>query len=71
IDQTFTKANIVLILIAIVKALATHFGIQVRQDAESSAVGPVQIVPLPEPGSDEGGQSVVVDEPKHLAYTAQ
>jgi hypothetical protein len=65
IDQTFTKANIVLILIAIVKALATHFGIQVRQDGET-----VAIVPLPEPGGDEGGQAVVVpdaDEPKHLA----
>lgn len=69
IDQTFTKANIVLILIAIVKALATHFGIQVRQDAELSAAGQVQVVPLPEPGGDEGGQAVVLDddEPKHLA----
>jgi hypothetical protein len=69
IDQTFTKANIVLILIAIVKALATHFGIQVRQDAESSAADQVQVVPLPEPGGDENGQAVVLDddEPKHLA----
>jgi hypothetical protein len=71
IDQTFTKANIVLILIAIVKALATHFGIQVRQDAESAAADHVQVVPLPEPGGDESGQAVVVDEPKHLASAAQ
>jgi hypothetical protein len=69
IDQTFTKANIVLILIAIVKALATHFGIQVRQDAESATADQVQVVPLPEPGGDESGRAVVLDddEPKHLA----
>lgn len=37
IDQTVTWANILLIVIAIVKALATHFGVVLRSD-----VAPVQ-----------------------------
>lgn len=51
IEQTFTKANLILILVAVIKALATHFGVVLRKDEEvAPAIATVTAVEVP-PGS--------------------
>lgn len=51
IEQTFTSANLILILVAVIKALATHFGVVLRADEEVvPAIATVSTVEF-QPGS--------------------
>lgn len=57
-DGHFTKANIILVITAVIKAVATQFGVVVRVDAEQKQPSPVGDVV----GGSEAVQPASVDQ---------